>query len=117
MGPQTHLEPHTPDPPRSWALTVDGLELGGTGIGLQAEVLHPASIALTHVHKVYGLPLWSPEAKGQRRTPLLAHRSTQKQEGSRTSPMAARQPSPLTGAQHTQAPCAPRPPTLALSRL
>lgn len=36
--------------------TVNGLELGRAGVGLEAEVLHPACIALSHIHEVYSLP-------------------------------------------------------------
>lgn len=37
--------------------TVYGLELSRTGIGLEAEVLYPTCIGLSHIHKVHGLSL------------------------------------------------------------
>lgn len=69
--------PPTPTVPRSWALTVDGLQLRGAGVGLEAEVLHPTRVALVHVHKVHGLPLPDPEARGQPGHPLLARGDAQ----------------------------------------
>lgn len=59
--------PHTPPSKCLGApqlLTVNGLELGGAGIGLEAKVLHPPRVALVHVHKVHGFPLREPRNQG-----------------------------------------------------
>lgn len=65
--------PHL-EPPRFWPpgpLTINGLQLGGTRVGLEAEILHPAGVAVVNVHEVYGPPL---QEHGEADTPLSVHR-------------------------------------------
>lgn len=65
--------PHL-EPPRFWPpgpLTINGLQLGGARVGLEAEILHPAGVAVANVHEVYGPPL---QEHREADTPLSVHR-------------------------------------------
>lgn len=42
---------------RGDTLTINGLQLGGAGVGFHAKVLDPACVALVDIHKINGLPL------------------------------------------------------------
>lgn len=66
-GPSRNRTP--PGPPRPH--TVNRLQLGGAGVSFEAEVLHPARVALVHVDEVHGLPLWEPRGQGSAPHPLL----------------------------------------------
>ena len=101
-GPSRNRTPQGPPRPH----TVNGLQLGGAGVSFEAEVLHPACVALIHVDEVHGLPLWGPRGQGSAPHPLLlAYGGSRKltRAGTASSPSGQRhcQPSPSAPAGHS----------------
>lgn len=107
--------PHA-TPARSGVLTIDRLELGGAGIGLETEVLDPACMALVHVHKVHGLPLQEPQGqKSAQVTPCCFTGMLRNADGTgdQWQPLedkGTQQPTPSSELNTPPAPSQPHPP-------